>query len=451
MSRSFGCAAAIVVVTLGVGCAARVPVVTTPAYPAFVFPSVPPAYADAPAARGHQDAWAFLQTGDLVTAEQRFGVLLAEDGAFYPAAVGLGWVDVAGGRFDDAIAHFDLALGLEATYVPGLVGRGEVLLRMDDVAGALRSFEAALDVDPSLARVDRIIGELRLRVMTERLVQARTAIKDGRLAVAEAAYRDVIAASPDSAFLYLEMARLKQRQGAVAAALVETRRAQRLNDTDARAFLLEGELLESTGELAAAADAYRRADTLDPSDVSAAALSRVRNVLRAADLPVAYREIETRAQATRGDFAALLGVQLSELLNDAAVGATTPIFTDTRNHWARQWIVEVTRAGVMRVDGRNQFEPDRPVRRGDLAEIVADALTLIAEMDPDFGRRWRDARPGLSDMSAGHLNYDSASMAVAAGVLSRFENDRFEPTRAVSGREAVAVVDRLTRLAEGPG
>lgn len=443
-----GCAACAVAAS-GVGCAVRVPVVTTPSYPAFIFPAVPAAYADTRAARVQQEAWAFLQTGDLITAEQRFAASLAEDTDFFPAAAGLGWVDVAGGRFGDAIAHFESALGIDASYAPALVGLGQVLLRTGDSVGALRNFEAALAVDSGLMGIGRLVGELQLQVMSERLAQARNASDEGRLAVAEMAYREVISTSPDSAFLYLELARLKQRQGAVGEALTEVRRARQLDDADSRVFLLEGELLESMGELVAAMEVYRQADTLEPSELTASALLRVRSALRVAELPVDYREIRTSAQATRGDFAALLGVQLDELMNDAGVDGTTPIFTDTRNHWASQWIIEVARAGVMRVDRRYQFEPDRPVRRGDLAEIVADTLMLIAELVPEAGQRWRDAQPRLSDMSVGHLNYDSASMAVAAGILSVVENDRFEPTRVVSGREAVDVVERLMRLVEG--
>ena len=65
----------------------------------------------------------------------------------------------------------------------------------------------------------------------------------------------------------------------------------------------------------------------------------------------------------------------------------------------------------MNVDGRYQFEPGRVVRRGGLAEIVAATLLLIAEFDPESGRRWRAARPRFTDLTSDHLNFDSASIA----------------------------------------
>ena len=436
---------------LGAGCAARVPVVTTPAYPDFVFPAAPPSYAESPAADEQRDAWAFLQAGNLTEAETRFAALLARDTPFFPAAAGLGWVDLARGGYRDAVEHFDAALDAAGDYVPALVGRGDALLGADDVSGALASFEAALAAAPAPARVERLVGELRLRVMTERYDDAIEAVADGRLSDAEAAYADMIAASPESAFLYLELARLEQRQGEPAEALVRTRRALQLAPNEPDAVLLEASLLEELGELSAAEDAYELAEALDPSDASAAGLARVRRELQLAGLPEEYRGIAGAESATRGDLAALLGVRLAELLDDAAFGAPTPILTDTRDHWASPWIVEAARAGVMGIGAGNRFEPERIVRRGDLADVVAAALVAIADLDPEAARRWRTARVEFADMSPGHLNYESATRAVAAGVL-RIEGDgRFDPIRPVSGAEAVDAVERLARLAAGLG
>ena len=441
----------LVAALLAGGCAARVPVVTAPAYPDFVFPAAPPFYAESPAAGEQRDAWAFLQVDDLLQAEARFAALLARDGAFFPATAGLGWVDLARGSYRDAIAHFDDALDDAADYVPALVGRGDALLAADDVSGALASFEGALAADPALVRVERLIGELRLRVMSERLADAQAAEAEERLADAEAAYADVIAASPESAFLYVALAELKQRQGETVEALGQTLRARQLDPNDGGAVLLEAALLEALGDLSAAEDAYVLAESLDPTDASAAGLARVRRELQLAGLPSEYRGIAAGESIARGDLAALLGVRLADFLDDAAFGAPTPILTDTRGHWATAWIVEVTRAGVMGIGAGNRFEPERIVRRGDLADVVAGALDLIAEIDPEAARRWRLARVEFSDMNPGHLNYESATQAVAAGVLRIAGEERFDPTRPVSGPEAVDAVEQLARLAAGAG
>ena len=438
----------VIVWLVSISCGTRVPIVTIPEYPDFIFPGIPTTYSGGLQLQDQQSAWAFLQTGDLNTAELRFEELLEVENHFFPAMTGLGWVDFAEGRFQEAADQFRLALDQKKDYVPALVGYGDALYRLNDIVNALQVFRRVVEIQPSLLRVDRLVAELSLQVMTDRLVRARQSGEDGRLTDSEQAYREVIQASPDSAFLYVELARIKQQQNELPEALVVIGQALALDDTSAEAFLLQGDLFESNGELELAVSAYARADAIAPSELTSDALSRTRSALRAVDLPMEYREIVTKVEITRGELAALLGVELRELLSDAGSGVSTPIFTDTRNHWASQWVIEVARAGVMRVDGRYQFEPQRVVRRGDLAEIIAATLLLIAEIDPESGRRWRAARPRFTDLTSGHLNFDSASIAVGADILDLYENDRFLPIRVVSGRDAADVVAKLTDLLE---
>ena len=433
---------------VSISCATRVPVVTEPEYPDFVFPDIPTMYGGEIKLQDQQNAWAFLQTGDLSGAKRQFDELLDVELDFFPAVAGLGWVDLAGGHFQNAAAQFRLALDQKEDYVSALVGYGDALYRLDEIPSALESFEYALSIQPALLRVERIVAELSLQVMTDRLVEARQFGVEGRLTESERAYREVIDSSPDSAFLYVELAGIKRQQNELSEARVVIEQALALDDNYAEAFLLRGNLFELDGELESAVAAYARANSIMPTDVTAEALSRARNALRTADLPMEYREIEMKAEITRGELAALLGVGLAELLRDAGSGTSTPIFTDTRNHWASQWVIEVARAGIMQVDGRYQFEPARVIRRGDLAEIAASVLSLIADFQPDLGQRWRAARPRFTDLTADHLNFESASIAVGANVLQLDEDGRFLPTGVVSGREAGDVVSTLTGLFE---
>ena len=424
------------------GCATRVPVVTTPAYPDFRFPAVPLELAAGPAAAGHADAWTYLQAGQVQEAQRRFAAVLAESPEFYPADAGLGWIQVALGDLPAAVERFDRAIARAPAYVPALLGKGEVLLETDRSDEALASFEAALAADPALTEVGVVVQELRFGVMTEQLETARAAASAGRLRVAETAYERVIASSPESAFLYVELARVEQQRGSTTDALSHVRLAETLDPQDATAFLVEGEIHEAAGDLEQAEVAYARADTVDPTDDASERLGRVRERLRLEALPARYREIPAKAAVTRGELAALMGVRLGELLEEASDGAV--IITDTRNHWGNRWILTVTGAGVMDVDAGYRFEPERAVRRGDLAEVVAAVLDLTGELEPDPAET---AERQFSDMGSGHLNHASAVWAVASGVLETRAGNIFQPTAAVTGAEAVETVRRLEALA----
>ena len=436
---------ALPLILLAAGCAARIPVVTTPAYPDYLFPTVPAAWAGSDDARRHEEAWTFLQAGELAGAERRYAALLASSPAFYPAQTGLGWLSLARGDARRAAEHFDRAVTAEAAYVPAWIGRGESMLALDDADEALRSFEAALLVDASLARIERVVGELRFRLVSERLAQARDNAAAGRFDEARRLYERVIAASPDSAFLRVELGRVELGRGDPERARELAQEAMALDPADPAAFILDGELYLAAGNPAAAAASFGHAYRLDPNEDTARRLESIRDRQRQADLPPAILAMASRPEVTRGELAALIGTRFGGLLQSAAPGRTV-IITDTRDHWGQAWILDVTRAGVMQVDAGYRFEPERVVRRGELAGVVDALLDLFAAVDPRASASWDGPRPDFSDMRPGHLSYAPAARAVAAGVLEVLDGGAFQPTRPVAGGEALRAVDRLAVL-----
>src|SRR5436305_153901 len=107
----------VALLTLVSACAPKIvptPVVTAPRFPEFVLPSVPAALAGTPAAEHESRGWAFLQTGDLKTAEREFSAALKTSSEFFPAETSLGYVELARKDPKAALLHFDRALELIA-------------------------------------------------------------------------------------------------------------------------------------------------------------------------------------------------------------------------------------------------------------------------------------------------------------------------------------------------
>jgi tetratricopeptide (TPR) repeat protein len=435
------------VAALIAACAPKVaPIVANapPRFPDFLFPAVPPEFANTRTGTYHANAWVYLQAGDLRNAERNFSTALKETPGFYPAEAGLGYVELAGRRYGEALARFDRALGASAAYVPALVGKGEALLGANQDREALETFEAALAADPSLAPVRRRIEVLQFRGLQEHVESARKAAAAGRPAEAREAYLRAIAASPESAFLHRELALLERSQGDMAGALEHGRRAAELDPGDARALVLVAEVYEMRGELEAAARAYEQAMAIEPSETVTARLEAVRETLALARLPEQYRAISGAPSVSRGELAALLGVRLERFLN-ASTQRAAVVITDTRNHWAAPWIMSVAASGVLEVYDNHTFQPEAPVRRGDLAQAVSRVLMLVATRDPALAQDWQ--RPvAFKDVGTGHLGYPAAARSVAAGVLPLLDGDTFQLSRPVSGPEATAAVERLEAL-----
>jgi len=430
------------------GCAPKRPLLTAPPrYPDFPFPAVPPEFLASPAAVRHENAWVYLQLGDLQRAEQEFHDALDRAPSFYPAQAGLGYVRLAQRDYARAVDGFDDALQRAPAYVPALVGRAEALIGSGNTASAIEALEAALAADASLIDLRRRVQELRFNQLMAQVADARRAADAGRYADARRFYERVIQASPDSAFLYLELARVEQQQGDLGRALEHAHAAARLDPSGATALRLQGELHEARGELDAAETAYVRAEDLDPSDDVAARLARVRARARLALLPDAYRAIPKEARLTRGQLAALIGVRFEPLLREVA-SAQPVILTDTRQHWATSWIQSVAAAGVIDPNVNHQFQPERPITRADLAQVLSRLLDLMGPRRPVDSQGGRGAPPAFSDMSPSHLSYPAATRAVSVGLLSRLDDGSFQPTRVVAGAEAIEALDRLETLAQ---
>jgi len=433
-------------VLLAVGaCATRAvpPVVTVPRHPDFMFPSVPEGAAPA-LAEGIQRGWQFLQGGDLRNAEREFSAALKVAPGSAAGETALAYVEMAGNDADGAIPHFDRALTADAAYVPALVGRGQALMELEREADALASFEAALKADSSLTAVQARVDVLRFRATQELLARAKGATEAGRLDDARAAYEQAIAASPESPFLYRELAAVERKAGQAGIAADHLRQAISMDPGDARAHAALAEILDEQGDVVGALASFEKARLIDPGTVPASTLARARDRVALLKLPAEYAAIPGVPQATRADVAALIGVRLEALVARAAQRQV--VITDVRGHWAQAWIQAVVRASIMDTLPNYQFDPDGAVRRGDLARTVSRVLSLIGALRPAAAAKWDTAQVAVSDVPPAHLSYPAVSAAVASGVMP-LNGGAFGLLQPVTGAEAMDVVSRLEALA----
>ena len=433
-------------------CAPKVvpaPVVTVPKFPEFTQPPIPPAYANSPIAATFIRGWAFFQSGDLKMAEREFLVAATAGQSFYPAETSLGYLELARKDPKAALPHFDRVLDRDQKYVPALLGRGQGLIALNREDDAMASFEVALALDPGLTEVRRRVEVLKFRGLEQRIARARELARQGHTDEALQAYSGAIANSPDSPFLYREIAAIEKQKGSLDAALADFRKAFALDAGDARSLEQIGEILEARDDLEGAEKAYADAFALEANASLEKKLEDVRDRIALALLPAEYRAIDEAPQITRGDLAALIGIRLAPLLQTGRAREAV-LVTDARSHWAATWIMIVARAGIMEPFANHTFQPRSLVRRTDLAQAMARLLSRVAAQHAAQVRGWESARLKFSDLSTGHLAYPAASIAVAAGVMKTASENSFQPARPVTGAEATEAIGRLEALAGLP-
>lgn len=416
-----------------------------PHFPDYVFPSVPTNFAPPAIDALHELGWQWLQAGDPKAAERNFTAALRQSPGFYPSEAGLGYAALARKDTREAASRFDRALAVNPAYAPALAGRGEALLTLGQRDQALSAFQAAVAADPQLSSLKSRIEVLRFRGLQDDVDVARKAAEAGRLEDARVIYERTIVASPDSPFLYRELAIVERREGNLAQALEHAQKAATMNPTEPRNFITIGEIYEAQAEYGKAAEAYTTAVSLEPSDAIEAKIDDLKAKVAFATMPEEYRSIESSPTVTRAQLAALIGVRLDDVLKRAP-RSNSVVITDTRGSWAALWILSVARAGLMEVYPNHTFLPNSPVRRADLAQTASSALNVLASSNPRLAATVRTARGRFPDVPPGHLNYQAASVAVESGVMSTTADGTFQLSRPITGQEAVTAIGKLSEL-----
>ncbi|HEY2149185.1 MAG TPA: S-layer homology domain-containing protein [Vicinamibacterales bacterium] len=422
------------------------PAVTAPKFPEFIRPAVPGPFANSPVAEAQARGWAFLQTGDLKTAEREFAAALKTSPTFYPADTSLGYVELARKDAKAALPHFDRVIEQQAKDVAALVGRGQSLIALGRDTEAVVPFETAVALDPSLTDLAVKIEVLKFRGAEQGLTRARDAAKAGRLDEAVRAYTSAITSSPDSPFLYRELAAVEKQKGDADAALGHFQKAVSLDPADAKSLAQIGELFDARNDSAGAVKAYSDSFALEANPDVARRLEDLKARAAMAALPEEFRAIDQAPLVTRADLAALVGIRLAPLLQ-AGRRSDAALITDVRGNWAASWIMAVARAGVMEPFANHAFQPKTTVRRADLAQTLARLLAQVAQQNPARARGWDTARLKFPDLQPSHLAYPAASVAVAAGAMTVGPDGAFQPGRAVTGAEAAASIAKIGSLA----
>ncbi len=118
-------------------------------------------------------------------------------------------------------------------------------------------------------------------------------------------------------------------------------------------------------------------------------------------------------------------------INENEARAATAFF-DVNGHWAQYYILQGAYYGIIKGDGSNKFQPDKPVTRAEFATMVNKAFGSVLGYDVTF-----------SDVSKKEWYYDTVCKSVNSGITSGYEDGTYRPNRKITRQEAAVMVARL--------
>jgi tetratricopeptide (TPR) repeat protein len=413
-------------------CARRIPA-PIPATDDYLYPAPSVGELTPAQVKELREAWQDILVADVGAAERRLARLRQQAPGRPAVETASGYARLRANQVDMAEAGFARALQSAPAYAAALVGAGSAAQRRGDADAALEYYKRAQAVAPGEAVVRKRLAALKLQVTDRHVAQGQAKAAGGDLPAAVEEYRLALAAAPEVAGVRLALADLLvQTDTAAAVAVLEADPTR-----DRQVQLRLGSLLLERSEFDRASRLYEDLLARDPADAAArTGHQAARNGLEAAAMPEEYRRIPEADRITRAELAALVMVRV-KALRQVPPGQPR-VAVDIGGSWAREQIAGALALDVVDVYPNHTFQPGAIVRRVDLARTVARVLDRLGQAP--------GPAPAPSDMTRAHLDYAAVQRVLGAGLMGLNAAGAFEPWRAVSGREALDVVDATARL-----
>ena len=113
------------------------------------------------------------------------------------------------------------------------------------------------------------------------------------------------------------------------------------------------------------------------------------------------------------------------------------IYTDTEDHWAQDYIAELSKRGIFNGYADGSFKPDIGITREEIAVALTRALGL--ENQAKFVKDYRFADSSYISLWA----VDSVNMMVKMGVFEGYDDGEYKPKRIITREEMIAVIMRM--------
>jgi hypothetical protein len=160
-----------------------------------------------------------------------------------------------------------------------------------------------------------------------------------------------------------------------------------------------------------------------------------------------YQKIETKEEINRAELAAVFAIELDILYAKEPVPTGTgqgksQIIVDIGNHWAKDFIKEITTKGIMEIYSNHNFIPERKITRAEFAYYIQEIISRFKN-DDNIRNKFANTDSPFIDISKEHVHYNPVILAVTTGILPGTSPDAFSPQEMISGKLAVDTMHKL--------
>ncbi len=327
------------------------------------------------------------------------------------------------GQLDAAADEFQRATALDPDYPGGYIGMGLVTAERGDFRAALESVNRGIDKDNKF--IDGPISKGRIIVMQKE--------DDKWLDRAINQYEDALEINPESekAIFYMGIAYKEAYEFGEAA------------NAFSKVIALKGDF---AGTANSEWELIQKIQRAAPGTKVGASIALIPEIDRA-DLAVLFIEELKLLEVLQKNQPQVYDTRFRtpDDPREMQTSRTEQIAaaTDIENHWAKNWIEDVIKAGAIDVLPDHTFQPDEKITRANYAMFLQNILVAISG-DPSIATQYIGTTSRFPDVNSTHFAYNAICLAVDRGIMKADTiTGAFGMSRPVSGADALLIIREL--------
>jgi tetratricopeptide (TPR) repeat protein len=338
----------------------------------------------------------FLEQDDLQNALREFNEAKSLKANFAPAYEGIAIVDIEQKNFAQAEENINTSLSEDGDWVPAVVARGRLYSAQNQYEDAIDEFDDALDdIEDSKSNFDK--KEVRM----DALYHKGVAYKEwGQYIPAQTTFQQILEIDNSNVKASQAIKELAEYQAAVAG---------------------QSDVLKKIAKQ----KAVTRADVA---------------VLFVTELPLdkIFRQSKRLESVQyRAPDSGIMGVKEEEKSSPEKIASDVPA-----NHWARSFIEEALKVGIIEKYPDGSFQPDKTVNRAEFAKLI-EHFMVKAYDDPGLETQFFGNTSTFADVLNTSPIFNAVMLVSSRGVMPGFDDGTFKPLDAVSGAESLNIIRNL--------
>ncbi len=393
--------------------------------------------------RASDEIWKLIEEGK---GRKAYLKLKKMDPNSFFTSLSTGYALLLMGKIDQAELFFKKALSIEGGSSSPHVGLAQILEKKGDLRGAFLEWKEAYNLNPQNVNVKLRLDRLK-NVNTEKaLKEANDYISSNDIENGIRALEEALFYSPELVPSRLKLIELLEKRGRDFECISHLEIISKAQPENLSIKRKLGLLYLKNESYERAYDLFKELSEIDPKDKELKELLiKAENGLLSVRLPSAWKDIPNKKAITRGDLASLIAVKFQKFFKDIYI--KPPIIVDISNHWAQNFILQVTSLEIMDVYPNHAFYPEDYVSRQNFAVAVYRLIDVLERMGKSIYAKLEYKKPEVKDIPMEHTLRTTIERMVGYGIMNVKEGF-FKPGDPVSGSEGIAIISFIYELSE---